>query len=216
MPILFHCLLFLLTSAWQSPQHYSARQRFADSAAQLDYLVLEINGARRLVYNQQQLELVVGDSLRVISAILQVRSRRAGYVNVVGFRNPPDNGKDRDYLINTGTDLLPAFSFANAGNRYAISVGSERKVHGEVFVQLLQPVLRFVVLAVNEHPEVLRNGQVMQIGMDDRLQVKKISTNLNNTEGLRFNIYRTKKAHEVRFEYRDKVFASIPLQVVDK
>lgn len=212
-------VLFLCSTghSWVSPTQYSPRQRYADPAQQLDYLVLEINGERRLLRAGTQVEIVRGDTLKVIVPVLKDRRQQAQYVNLVGFKNPPDNGKDRGYLVDTDKQLLPYFSQRGEGRVYAIVVGSGDKVHGEVFYRLLDPQLRYAVLRVNDSKSlVLRDGEPVQVALDDRLTISNVSVNFTSRQGLSFNVYRDPNAavpHEIRFTRGDKTFARIPLQI---
>lgn len=211
-------LLFCVAGrSWVSATQYSPRQRYAEAAQQLDYLVVEVNGERRLVSAGTQVELVRGDKLKVTAAMLKDRQQQAQYVNIVGFKNPPDNGKDSGYVVNTDKQLLPYFSQRGEGRVYAIVVGSGTKVHGEVFFRLLDPQLRYAVLRVNDSKSlVLRDGEPVQVGLDDRLQISNVSVNFTPRKGLTFDIYRDSSvavAHEIRFARDDKIFARIPLQI---
>lgn len=211
-------LLFCVAGrSWVSATQYSPRQRYTEAAQQLDYLVLEVNGERRLVSAGTQVELVRGDKLKVTAAMLKDRQQQAQYVNIVGFKNPPDNGKDSGYVVNTDKQLLPYFSQRGEGRVYAIVVGSGTKVHGEVFFRLLDPQLRYAVLRVNDSKSlVLRDGEPVQVGLDDHLQISNVSVNFTPRKGLTFDIYRDSSvavAHEIRFARDDKIFARIPLQI---
>lgn len=204
-----------------SPLQYSAHQPFSAPQKRLEYLIVEINGSRRLVSDRQQIEIVRGDTIKVIDAVLADPTLRVQYINVVGFRNPPDNGRDRGYHIDTDRDLLPGFSLHGRGQRYSISIGSGKKIHGEVFLSLLAPVLRFAVLQVNASKSlVLRDGETVQVGVNDKLKIAKVSTNFSTTTDLTFNIYRPRfaadKKYEIRFERRKKIFARIPLLIIDE
>ena len=213
--ILFFCTAW---RSWVSPTQYSPRPRYAATAMQLDYLVLEVNGKRRLLKAGTQVEIVRGDTLKVIATLLKDRQRQAQYVNVVGFKNPPDNGKDRGYLVNTDKQLLPYFSQRGEGRVYAIVVGSRDKIHGEIFFRLLAPQLRYAVLRVNDSKSlVLRDGEPVRVGLDDRLTISNVSVNFTPRKGLTFDIYRDTSAavaHEIRFARADKIFARIPLQII--
>ena len=217
---IFLVFLFFCCVAWRSwvnPTQYSPRPRFIDAGQQLAYLLVEINGARRIIDAGTQIEIVRGDTLKVIDAVLKDRTRKATYINVVGFKNPPDNGKDRGYVINTEHQLLPYFSQRGEGRIYAITVGSRDKIHGEVFYRLLDPLLRYAVLRVNDKSLVLRDGEPVQVGLDDRLTISNVSVNFTRRQGLTFAIYRNPRAsvpHEIRFARHDKIFARIPLQIV--
>ena len=203
--------------SWVSPMQYSPREVYAEQAQHLDYLIVEVNGERRLLLAGTQVEVVRGDTLKVISAVLKDRRRQVQYVNIVGFKNPPDNGKDRGYLVNTDKQLIPYFSQRGAGRIYAIVVGSGDKIHGEVYYRLLDPQLRYAVLRVNDSKSlVLRDGEPVQVGIDDRLTISKVSVNFTFRKGLTFDIYRDANAavpHEIRFARDDKIFARIPLQI---
>ena len=212
-------LIFFCTAwrSWMSPTQYSPREVYAEQARQLDYLVVEVNGERRLMMAGAQIEIVRGDKLKVISAVLKDRRQQVQYVNIVGFKNPPDNGKDRGYMVNTDKQLMPYFSQRGEGRVYAIVVGSSDKIHGEVFYRLLDPQLRYAVLRVNDSKSlVLRDGEPVRVALDDRLTIKNVSVNFTQRKGLTFDIYRDPNAavqHEIRFARDDKIFARIPLQI---
>ena len=217
--LLFLVLFFCVAGrSWVSPTQYSPRPRYADTAQQLAYLVVEVNGKRRLLTAGTQTEIVRGDKLKVINAVLKDRQQQAQYINLVGFKNPPDDGKDRGYVVATDRQLLPYFSQRGEGKVYAIVVGSGAKVHGEVFFRLLAPQLRYAVLRVNDRRSlVLRDGEPVQVGLDDRLTISKVSVNFTPHTGLTFDIYRHANEvvpHEIRFARDDKIFARIPLQII--
>ncbi len=180
--------------------------------------MLEINGERRLLTAGTQAEIVRGDTLKVVAAVLKDRQQQAQYVNIIGFKNPPDDGKDMGYLVNTDKQLLSDFSQRGEGRVYAIVVGSEDKIHGEVFYRLLDPQLRYAVLRVNDGKSlVLRDGEPVQVALDDRLTISNVSVNFTPRRGLTFDIYRHPHAavqHEIRFARNDKIFARIPLQII--
>ena len=202
---------------WVNPTQYSKRQRYTEAAMQLDYLVLEVNGVRRLLKAGTQAEIVRGDRLKITAAVLKNRQQQAQYVNIVGYKNPPDDGKDVGYVVDTERQLLPYFSQQGEGRVYAVVVGSGDKIHGEAFVRLLDPQLRYAVLRVNDSKSlVLRDGEPVQVGLDDRLTIRNVSVNFTPPKGLTFNIYRDGNAavpHEIRFARNNKIFARIPLQI---
>ena len=212
-------LIFFCTAwrSWVSPTRYSPRSVYAEQARQLDYLIVEVNDARRLLRAGSQVEIVRGDKLEVVAAVLKDRHQRAQYINIVGFKNSLDNGKDRGYLVNTDQQLLPYFSQRGEGLVYAIVVGSGDKIHGEVFYRLLEPQLRYAVLQVNDSRSlVLRDGEPVRVALDDRLTIMNVSVNFTPRQGLTFDIYRDLNAavqHEIRFARDAKIFARIPLQI---
>ncbi len=217
--ILWVLILFFCTAwrSWVSPTRYSPRERFAAPAQQLAYLIIEVNGERRLLRAGAQTDIVRGDTLKVVAALLRDRRRQAQYINFVGFKNPPDNGRDKGYVVKTDTQLLPYFSQRGEGKIYAFVVGSGVKVHGEAFLRLLDPQLRYAVLRVNDSKRlVLRDGEPVQVALDDRLTISNVSVNFTSYQGLTFDIYRDANAavsHEIRFARGDKIFARIPLQI---
>ena len=217
--LLLLALLFSNTgwSGWVSPTQYSPRQRFTTAAQQLDYLLVEINGTRRLLAAGTQIDIVRGDKLKIIDAVLRQRTQAAQYVNVVGFKNHADDGRDRGHVIDTARQLLPYFSQHGAGRVYAIVVGSSDKIHGEVFYRLLDPQLRYALLRVNDKRTlVLRDGEAVRVALDDQLTISNISVNFSDQRGLTFAIYRRTSSaaqHEIRFARDDKIFARIPLQI---
>ena len=210
------CFTQLAWAGWQSHKRYSPRELTTHVHARLSHLVIEVNSVRHLLYDGQVLDLVYGDKIKPLAVLLKNRNISPGYVNVVGFRNPSDDGQDLGYLIDTNA-LLKRFSYQRAGKLYAISIGSADTLHGEVFLRLHSPVLRYAILkATSPHSTrslVLRNGDTAKIGIDDRLQITKVSTSINDSQNIHFNIYRDAQKYEIRFEYRKKLFATIPLEI---
>ena len=69
----------------------------------------------------------------------------------------------------------------------------------------------------NSKSLVLRDGEPVQVGLDDKLTISNVSVNFTRRQGLTFAIYRNPSAsvpHEIRFARHDKIFARIPLQIV--
>ncbi|MBI1987567.1 MAG: L,D-transpeptidase family protein [Nitrospinae bacterium] len=105
----------------------------------LSYFILELNGIRRAVTDEEDLEVVRGDKLRIVDALLDPGGRDGIKVNIVGYvgdKKGANRGEDRGYLIDTATDLMPRYSVDRKGNRYVVEVKLRDHLCGRMFIRL--------------------------------------------------------------------------------
>ncbi len=196
------------------------------STPQLDYMLVEVNGERRVVHAGEQLMVVRGDRVKITEAVLTERSIRPGLVNVVGFHQVTDDGRmdDRNKEIDTARALSKKSSLQGLGTSYRIAISSLGKPHGEVILNLIEPKLSHAVISVNGKTKVWRDGELVSVKGSDKVKVEKVVTNIGDEDnGVEFQIIPVAMAdaeklvnmkfYEIRFSRDKKVFARIPMQV---
>ena len=100
-------------------------------------VILEVNGARKELRNNEHLTVKRGDALRITEGFAPDRDPKSFRVNFAGFIGDPNNpAEDRGYLINTA-GLLKKFAVDKKGDSYKIELLVGKKSIGNVFVDLI-------------------------------------------------------------------------------
>lgn len=189
-------------------------------AGQLDSITLLVNGKAHVLKAKEQLTVVRGDRIVVSDGRLINQAAQIGAINFIGFPNgnrakPAD---DRGYKINTAKSLLKRFVIKGEGELYAVAASTYGHEHGRVFVKVVDPTLRSVVVKINDAEKVLHNGEAFSIKASDKIKVERVDTNMATDEGVTFKIQavdEAKKSYELCFLRGGRTFGRIPLQVAD-
>jgi hypothetical protein len=155
-----------------------------------DFLV-ETRGHRILVSNGKALELVKGETLKIID-VFPPFSRSSGLkVNFKGFVGDRRNntGEDRGYLINTGSDLMKRYSLNKRGQLFEIIASRGGRKIGRMLVRLSRPKLEYLVLRINGHRYLLlRPEDRVVLSGEDEICLEEIHTNFNTKKGIKVKI----------------------------
>lgn len=192
----------------------------------LDYVLVEVNGERRVVHSGEQLALVRGDRVKIAEAILTDRTTRPGLVNVFGFHQLSTDGlaDDRGKEINTATSLSKKASLQGLGHAYRVAISTAGAPHGEIIFNVIDPKLSHAVISINGTTKVWREGELVSVKAADKVKVEKVLTNLGEDDrSVEFQIVPVAqgaaeklvnmKFFEIRFSRDKNVFARIPMQV---
>ncbi|MBI2877947.1 MAG: hypothetical protein HYY20_13810 [Candidatus Tectomicrobia bacterium] len=120
----------------------SAEEKVAtDRPPTLRYFIVELNGARRAVAADEELEVVKGDRIRITDALLDQEGRDGLKVNFVGFTGPKraNEGEDRGYWIDTAVDLIPRYAVDKKANRYKVEAKFQGQPLAKMYVRLIEP-----------------------------------------------------------------------------
>ena len=104
--------------------------------------VVEVNGQKRLVMEDEHLSLTPRDTLRLLSSFSDGNNAASPEINFKGWvpKNVRNSGDDRNYLIHLSDPLQKKFSVNRKGRLYPVvaSTRSGRKL-GQFYVELEQP-----------------------------------------------------------------------------
>lgn len=214
--------------AWVKPYLPDDKKEPASQQEHLEFVVLKVDGQRKVILNGEEIAVIYGSRLEVEDAVLRKSSDHAESVNVVGYTHggwPPD--EDRTRQIDTAADLKTEWSESGAGQVYAITAATKKVLHGSVYFRLIRPELRYAEVMVNGKKHVMRDGQSLNLNASDKIKVLKVETNLESSEDVVFQVMKvgdnktsgflgshgSELTHELRFRRGDYVFARIPLKV---
>ncbi len=190
----------------------------------LDYGLIRVDGELLMIKNRQTLVVWRGDKVEVQDAVLTNGARRPGIVNIVGYDNPTGKFDDRGVAIDTGTDLRKHWSVSTRHEIYQIKAMSSRRLDGVLYLRVEDPQLRYVVVSVNERQVVVREGEILTIDENDRVQVRKVVTTLPDSREKNVTFQMAESSDrdpsivvtefwELRFFHRGHKFAVVPIRV---
>jgi hypothetical protein len=204
---LWHLLPLLLL-------HVTAAQ--AVVTPKLDRMRVRINGMEKEINRKDRLELIRGDDLTLLFAVLEGQTKGAEVINFVGYRGEGPRrwqDDDRDILIPTSV-LKKGWSLDKTGRTYKIETRTGNKVHGDILVSLLTPELEILTLDIKGVEHHLRNGDVVDMGADDPMKVVNVKTNspiVDQNVRVEFKELKNdaNRQVELRLLYRSYAFASV-------
>lgn len=142
---------------------------------------VEINGKERIYQNYGRVGLVKGDKVKLVDVISGAGRASGLVVNLKGFVGDPDNntGEDRGYAIDTGTDFWQRYSLEKKGKKYQVVVSDGSEVVGKLFLNLEDPVLKYIVLkAGDSQKRCLAPGETTSIAPGAVLTLFDVNTNV--------------------------------------
>jgi hypothetical protein len=147
---------------------------------------IKINSGERIVRNFATVELVKGDKFEIVDVISGMPLPSQLMVNLKGFVGDPHNntGEDRGYVIDTGKDLWQRYSLEKKGRKYQVVVSNGRDVVDKLFLNLKDPVLKYVVVQAGDNEmRCLVPGDTLRVNADTMLKLFDIHTNIqDNTD----------------------------------
>lgn len=210
-------LACLAVSGWARPTVPANAARSTAPGQRLDYMVVKINEEPHILRDGDELGVMWGDQIEVTEAVLVDRSQSVSEVNVVGYRSPSGHAReDRGYPFKTH-QLKPSYSENKAGEVYAVTAATADVLYGVVYLRLVAPVLRYAEVRVNGASRLVRDGEPLSVGARDQFKVEKVVTNLMNNSDVLFRVVAGSEPgrYQIRFERDRRVFAAIPLRVLE-
>ena len=188
-------------------------------APRLDFLVVSVNGERKVVRDGDTLKVVRGDAVQIDRATLAREGGDAATVNLVGYSRPRDTLKtrrskqedDRGALVDTGSDLKKKFSQGGKGDQYVMLAETTEGPIGSVTLQLIDPEFLYAEVFVNGKMTVARVGETLKVQPEDRVRVSRVVTNVSDDRTVRFQIDSSSGQSEIQLFRGTNVFARIPL-----
>ena len=158
--------------------------------ADFKYLIVEENGNVNVLKNGQHLSVVKGDSLKIIDVVVNGETEDDIDINFVGFvSNRHDNsGNDKGAIIDTAKDLLIKYSKDGLGKEYIIKISKGKNIIGNVFVDIIKPELKYIVLRQDETKLWLSDGDIMTIYPLSELVIVDIRTNIIGNSGIEVSL----------------------------
>jgi hypothetical protein len=145
------------------------------------HFIIEADGRKQLIKNGGTLEIIRGDSLKVIDILPESLARqREVIVNFKGFVGNWKNntGEDRGYFIDTARDLLERYSIHGKRKLYRIVVFHGKATLGKMFVSIAEPSFEYLIVKLNSQTYALKNGEAIDASMDDYLTVEAVKGNV--------------------------------------
>lgn len=146
-----------------------------------------VNGAERIDESGSRIKLIKGDELEIIDILSGRRDHSNLVVNFKGYicNSRNNTGEDRGYVINTGKDLLSRYSLDKKGNSYQIVVSNKNGAVGNLFVDLSDPYLKYVIIKTGEGgPGCFYPGETVDVEKGKTLKLVDINTNVEGNSGV--------------------------------
>jgi len=143
--------------------------------------IIEAEGRKQIIENGGTLEILRGDSLKVIDILPEGLARQPEViVNLKGFvGNWKDNtGEDRGYSIDTARDLLERYSLHGKRELYKVVVSRGKEILGTMFVRIAEPSFEFLIVRLNNQAYALKKGETIEASVHDYLTVEAVTGNV--------------------------------------
>jgi predicted deacylase len=162
----------------------------ATASGTLKYLVVEINGVRQVLKDGEHLKTVKGDILKLTDLVADGAATSSIKVNMLGFVPPgvPNTGEDRGYAINTAKDLWIKYSENKEGRRYPVVITEGKKNIGQVYVDLEEPRMDYIVIRQNMGKRWYFKGETITASARDTLDIVDVKTNVAQNAGVSISI----------------------------
>ena len=110
------------------------------NAVKFKGLIIRVNDVEHTLSDGETLEVVKGDELVIVDAIMDGATSRDVVVNFHGFipKGVKNTGEDRGYLVDTAKDLAVKYSVKKQGTEYPIWIKNRGKNIGEVFIKIIK------------------------------------------------------------------------------
>ncbi len=156
----------------------------------MEYLIVEVNHASRVIKNDGHIRLVKGDLLKITDVVTNSFDQKAVTVNFKGFvGNKMNNtGEDRGYLIDTSKGLWMKYSRGGVGRQFPIEVTCNDRKIGEAWVDLVEPRLDYLVVMLNGGAKkCYAPDEVIETCYNDRLEIVDLKTNIADNHRIKVN-----------------------------
>ncbi len=222
MSKIFYIVLFL------SQVSFAVQKKKQDPIIQkaYDYLIIEVNQEKKIIKPDEVLTVVKGDSFKISQVFLSGKAISAA-VNLIGFsRGEENNSNDRNVLINSASDLISDWSLDKKGKKYRMVVRGKKNRQSESILEVLDPVLDYIVLDVEGVEKVLREGETIRVRGQDKFKVNRVLTNIGVEKDVDLELIKIEEkdpnaskknfeSYEMRFYRKGIYFAKIPLEMMN-
>jgi hypothetical protein len=153
---------------------------------------VKINGISGYYINYERIPVVKGDTIELVEIISSTYNSSDIIFNFKGFVPDPTNntGEDRGFIVRTDCDLQTKFSLNREGRIYhAIPSINDQKI-GELFFELVDPLLSYVVFKVSKNDKrCVSPGETIFAADKALLELIDCKTNIYKNKGVQFFIH---------------------------
>ena len=156
------------------------------------YLIVEVNGLRQVLSHGEHLKVIRGDKIKLLDVVADWVNTNDLSVNFLGYvgNKMKNTGEDRGYLINTATDMWTKYSKDGKGLQYPIAINYMNKRIGEIFVDIDEPKLNYIVVKHSQGGQRwYADGDIITVTPKDTLELIDIKTNINGNIGVKINVF---------------------------
>ena len=186
---------------------------------QLDEILVEVNGERRLVKAKDGFEVVRGDLMVIKEVWLADRGKVVSVVQLDGYapKRRDVTNDARGKVVNTAKDLARAGMGSGDGVDYILRASGSGLTYGEMRIHVSGPRLDGVEVTVNGVRKFLRSGDPLRLRATDQIGVQRVLTNVRGNENVKHEMKTSKDANgqetrELRFVRGDDILGQIPIQ----
>jgi hypothetical protein len=166
--------------------HQKSLQRFvvSDQYRLQDVLFFKvrINGEEHIFQNYAHVNLIKGDTFKIVDVISSLGVPSDLVVNFKGYvgNTRKNTGEDRGYVIHTDRDLWERYSLEKKGKTYQIVITEGQQTVGKLFIDLEDPSLNYIVLQMGDDAmNCLIPGDTAFFDTTKPLRLKDINTNIH-------------------------------------
>lgn len=156
------------------------------------YLIVEVNRLRQVLSNEEHLKVIRGDKIKLLDVVADWANTNDLSVNFLGYvgNKMKNTGEDRGYLINTATDMWTKYSKDGKGLQYLIAINYMNKRIGEIFVDIDEPKLNYIVVKHSQGGQRwYADGDIITVTPKDTLELIDVKTNINGNIGVKINVF---------------------------
>jgi len=168
-----------------------ASKELSSKSPGIIYLILELNGSRRVLVNGEHIKTIRGDRMKLLDVIAEGINANGLTVNFLGFvgNKIKNTGEDRGYTINTAKDLWIKYSKGGNDLQYSIAINNADKRIGEIFVDIEEPRLNYLVVKHSQGGQRwYASGETIFITPNDVMEIVDIKTNINGNSGVKVHV----------------------------
>ncbi|MBF0449489.1 MAG: succinylglutamate desuccinylase/aspartoacylase family protein [Candidatus Magnetomorum sp.] len=162
-------------------------QKDQTTRSDLLFFWVKVNGVSGYYNNYERIPVIKGDTIELVDIISGMYGSNNMIFNFKGFvPNPKSNsGEDRGFVIRTDCDLQTKFSLNRDGRIYhAVATANGHQI-GELFFELIDPLLSYVVFKVNEKEKrCISPGETIFAHENAFVELIDCKTNIHKNKGV--------------------------------
>jgi len=165
--------------------HEPSESRYSE----YEHIVIEIDGNIEVLDRNDYIDIIKGESIRLIDTVPSIKNKSNMRLNFYGFvpKNKKNEANDIGYFINTKTDLIRRFSRKGQGKIYDIQVLTQGEISSTYSVRLIQPELNYLTIRTKDKSYNIKNGDTISFKKGDDIIIEDLLTNIKNNRGIKVN-----------------------------
>ncbi|SME88008.1 hypothetical protein [Pseudobacteriovorax antillogorgiicola] len=181
----------------------------------LDHITIQVNGDITKVEPGKALKVFEGDQVKIVAAKL-ASGKQPEFVNLVGFRRPGGDNPfdDTGKLVLVGDELNRQWAIRRQYLRYRINVRTKSILHGRVFLDVHQPIVRSIRVQVNDKLLDIKPNQTLRIKESDQIKLDRVDANFDvQSPGFRYRFKNSDREHDIVMTRYGRKVAVFPIKV---